>query len=72
MFAFAPLHLTPTHRRLNLEVVLSMGQVKAPRGYENNWIPTGGKVPFPLFRFYRPTEALFDKTFVLNDLELVK
>jgi hypothetical protein len=45
---------------------------KAPKGYEKNWIATGGKVPFPLFRFYGPTEALFDKTFILNDVELVK
>ena len=45
---------------------------KAPKGYENNWISTGGKVPFPLFRFYGPTEAIFNKTFVLNDVELVK
>jgi len=45
---------------------------KPPKGYENNWISTGGKVPFPLFRFYGPTEAFFDKTFVLNDVELVK
>ena len=45
---------------------------KAPKGYENNWISTEGKVPFPLFRFYGPTEALFNKTFILNDIELVK
>jgi len=45
---------------------------KAPEGYENNWISTGGKVPFPLFRFYGPTEALFNKTFILNDVELLK
>jgi hypothetical protein len=45
---------------------------RSPGGYENNWIPTAGKVPFLLFRFYGPTEALFDKTFVLNDVELVK
>ena len=45
---------------------------KAPKGYENNWIPTGGKIPFLLFRFYGPEEALFNKTFVLNDVELVK
>ena len=36
---------------------------KATAGYENNWISTGGKVPFPLFRFYGPTVAMFDKTF---------
>ncbi len=45
---------------------------EAPEGYENNWISTGGKVPFPLFRFYGPTEALFNRTFILNDIELVK
>ena len=45
---------------------------EAPEGYENNWISTGGKVPFPLFRFYGPTEALFNKTFILNDVELVE
>jgi len=45
---------------------------EAPDGYENNWIPTGGKVPFPLFRFYGPEEPLFNGTFVLNDVELVR
>jgi len=45
---------------------------EAPEGYEHNWISTGGKVPFPLFRFYGPEEAVFNKTFVLNDVELVK
>ena len=45
---------------------------KAPKGYENNWIPTAGKVPFPLFRFYGPEEALFNGKFILNDVELVK
>ncbi|MCP4899980.1 MAG: DUF1214 domain-containing protein, partial [bacterium] len=45
---------------------------KAPEGYENNWIPTAGKTPFPMFRFYGPTEGLFDGSFVLNDVELVK
>ena len=45
---------------------------QAPQGYEANWIPTAGKVPFLMFRFYGPTEKLFNKTFVLNDVELVK
>ena len=45
---------------------------KAPKGYENNWIPTAGKVPYLLFRFYGPEEPLVNKTFVLNDVELVK
>ena len=47
-------------------------ELKAPEGYGNNWISTGGKVPFQLFRFYGPTEGMFNKTFVLNDIELVK
>jgi len=34
--------------------------------------PTAGKVPFLLFRFYGPEEPVFNKTFVLNDVELVK
>ncbi len=45
---------------------------KAPKGYKNNWIPTAGKTPFPMFRFYGPTEGLFDRSFVLNDVELVR
>ncbi len=45
---------------------------KAPKGYENNWISTGGKVPFPMFRFYGPEEPLFNGTFILNDVELVE
>ena len=45
---------------------------KPPQGYENNWIPTGGKVPFLLFRFYGPEEALFNNTFKLADVELVR
>ena len=52
-------------------VTLCIGP-EAPEGYENNWIPTGGKVPFPMFRFYGPTEAIFNKTFILNDVELVQ
>jgi hypothetical protein len=45
---------------------------KAPKGYKNNWISTAGKVPYLLFRFYGPEEPLFNKTFVLNDVELVE
>jgi hypothetical protein len=45
---------------------------KAPEGYEKNWIPTGDKIPFPMFRFYGPTDALFDRSFTLNDVELVE
>jgi len=45
---------------------------KAPKGLENNWIPTSGKIPYPMFRFYGPTEAFFDRSFKLPDVELVK
>jgi hypothetical protein len=45
---------------------------KAPKGYENNWIPTAGKVPYLLFRFYGPEDPIINKTFVLNDVELVE
>jgi hypothetical protein len=45
---------------------------KAPEGLENNWIPTAGKLPVPFVRFYGPTDAFFDKTFKMPDVELVK
>jgi hypothetical protein len=38
-----------------------------------NWIKTvPGKGWFPIFRFYSPTEAFFDKTWALNDIEAVQ
>jgi len=45
---------------------------KAPKGYENNWIPTAGKAPYFMFRFYGPEEAFYNKSFKLKDVELVK
>jgi len=37
-----------------------------------NWIRTvPGKGWFPMFRFYSPTQAYFDKTWMLNDVEKV-
>jgi hypothetical protein len=43
---------------------------KAPAGKEKNWIPTqsGGRFE-ALFRFYGPEKALFDKSWVLPDIE---
>jgi hypothetical protein len=43
-----------------------------PAGKESNWVPTsaGGKFEV-LFRLYGPEKALFDKTWVLGDIELV-
>ena len=45
---------------------------KAPEGLENNWIPTEGKKPSLFVRFYGATDAFFDKTFKMPDVELVK
>jgi len=46
---------------------------KAPEGKEVNWIQTvPGKAWFVLFRTYGPLEPWFDKTWQLNDFELVK
>ena len=46
---------------------------KAPKGMEKNWVPTNPEKGFFLvFRFYGPTESYIDKSWVANDLELVK
>jgi hypothetical protein len=46
---------------------------KVPRGMEKNWVPTNpDKGFFLVFRFYGPKEGYIDKTWVLNDLELLK
>ncbi|MFC1762682.1 DUF1254 domain-containing protein [Planctomycetota bacterium] len=46
---------------------------KAPKGKEKNWVPTNpDKGFFLVFRFYGPTEGYINKTWVLNDLELLK
>ena len=45
---------------------------KAPEGLESNWIPTEGLKPFVLFRFYGAEEGYFNRSFVLDDFELVK
>ena len=46
---------------------------KAPEGKEKNWVPTNAKKGFFLvFRFYGPTEGYIDKTWILNDLELME
>jgi hypothetical protein len=43
---------------------------KAPAGFEKNWIPTvPGRNWFAYFRFYRPTEAYFDRSWPLPDFE---
>ena len=46
---------------------------KAPTGKESNWIKTiPGKGWFTYFRWYGPTEAFFDKSWKLGDIEKVK
>jgi hypothetical protein len=45
----------------------------APKGFENNWIPTApGRAWFAWLRLYAPTEGYFDKTWPLPDIEKVK
>jgi hypothetical protein len=44
----------------------------APNGKESNWVQTvPGKFWFPYFRLYGPTEAYFDKSWPLPDVEKV-
>lgn len=46
---------------------------KAPAGKETNWVPTSADGKFEvLFRFYGPEKPLFDKSWVLPDIEKVK
>ena len=45
---------------------------KAPAGLEWNWIPTRGKRPYPVFRYYGVTDALNNKTFKMPDFEEVE
>jgi hypothetical protein len=46
---------------------------KAPAGQELNWIYTPAeKSWFPRFRFYGPEKALFDKSWTMPDIEIVK
>lgn len=46
---------------------------KVPSGKESNWTPTDPNGEFEiLFRFYGPLPSLFDKTWVLPDVERVK
>jgi hypothetical protein len=46
---------------------------EAPAGFEKNWIPSvPGKAWFSYFRLYAPTEAHFNRTWILPDIEKVK
>ncbi len=44
----------------------------APKGFEKNWIPSvPGRAWFAYFRLYAPTEAHFNRTWILPDFEKV-
>ena len=46
---------------------------KVPASQESNWIYTQTeKSWFPWFRFYGPEKALFDKSWTMPDIEMVK
>lgn len=45
---------------------------QAPEGLESNWIPTSGKKPYVWLRLYGPTDAFWNKSFVMPDVELVE
>jgi hypothetical protein len=45
---------------------------KVPNEKENNWVPTNpGKGFFLMIRFYGPMEGIINKTWKMNDLELI-
>ncbi len=44
---------------------------KAPKDLESNWIPTQGKLPYPVLRLYGARDAFWNKTFKMPDVELV-
>jgi len=45
---------------------------KAPDGLESNWVPTSGKIPFPVVRIYGGTDKFWDKSWKMPDVELVE
>lgn len=45
---------------------------QAPAGLESNWIPTGGKDFFLIFRLYGPQKPLYSKTWKLPEIERLK
>jgi hypothetical protein len=44
---------------------------EAPEGWESNWIPTSGKAPIPVMRFYGGTEEFWNRSWEMPDVELV-
>lgn len=43
-----------------------------PDGQKSNWVPTEGKRPFPVVRFYGPTDEFYNRSWEMPDVELVK
>lgn len=62
--------LAKLNKNADGSVTLYVGP-KAPAGQESNWIPTAGKRPMPMFRYFGATEALHTKAFKMPDFELV-
>ena len=44
---------------------------KAPKGMETNWIPMGSSIAAPVLRLYGVTDALWNGTFTMPDVEPV-
>src|SRR6185312_7625357 len=62
---------TELQKNANGSVDLYFGP-KAPAGKESNWVPTDPKRDFELmFRAYGPKKQLFDKVWVLPDVERI-
>jgi hypothetical protein len=54
-------------------VDIHFGPTKAPQGRERNWIQTDpARGFFVAFRFYGPLEGYIEKTWIMNDFELVE
>jgi hypothetical protein len=64
-------HSSGIHKNPDGSVDVYFGP-QAPAGKESNWIPTksGGRFEV-LFRLYGPEKPLFEKTWILADIEAV-
>ncbi|MGN7750037.1 DUF1214 domain-containing protein [Sinorhizobium sp. 22678] len=61
-----------TSSRTRTDRWTSISARKPPEGKEANWVQTNpDKGWFAYFRFYGPTEAFFDKSWALPDIEKV-
>lgn len=57
------------HKNDDSSVTLYFGP-EPPQGLESNWIPTEGKRPLPVVRFYGPTDEYLDRSWEMPDVEL--